>query len=104
MRRTLAIIAAAATVFDAVASWYSIEHLGVAAEGNPLLSTLASSIGFTGAMVVRALVGLVLIGVLYTLSVRSKRAGRLALIGLWVAAIALGAVALFHAYGLMFLV
>lgn len=45
-------------VFDAVASAVVIDILGVAFEGNGLLMTVAGSLGFGGAMIVRALWGL----------------------------------------------
>lgn len=99
----LGCLAAFGTVVDATASWYSIDHLGIAAEGNPLLNGLATHIGFAGTMTVRAVVGVGLVGLLYWFASRSKRpqATKLARIGLWASAIILNALAVYHVVGIL---
>lgn len=105
MRRTLAVLAVIGTLVDAAASWYSIEHLGVAVEGNPVLSAVAETFGFTVAMVLRGVIGTALIGVLYVASIKAPtRARRIATVGLWASAIILAALAGYHVFGLLFLV
>jgi hypothetical protein len=99
----LAALAILGTLIDATASWYSIEHLGIAAEGNPILDSVASTVGFTATMAIRAVIGVALIAALYGFATRSKRpqARKLARAGLWLSAIVLDALAVYHVVGIL---
>lgn len=84
------------TLVDAVATAVWIEA-GVAIEGNPLLAPLVDSAGAVPAMMVRAFVG---VGLLVLLA-RLAPASRLARVALPGVATVLGAVAAWHAFGLI---
>jgi hypothetical protein len=63
-------IALTATALDAALSYLSIEVLGIAAEGNPLLLALDKEIGFLLTMHIRFAVGAVLLLVIYRLALK----------------------------------
>lgn len=92
---SLVLLAAALTVLDGAATyvWLGRGH----GEANPLLAALVVELGPGPAMLVRALVGLGLLAALWALRARSA----LALHGLLAANAALGAVALWHGWGLL---
>lgn len=79
------------TVLDALASWFSIEVMGIAKEGNDGLNAISALVGFEGAMVVRVIWGISLSAILAMLAIRFKKESRrkLAYRGLWLIAIVL---------------
>jgi hypothetical protein len=79
------------TVLDAVASWFSIEVMGIAKEANDGLNAISALVGFEGAMVVRVIWGISLSAILAILAIRFKKESRrkLAYRGLWLIAIVL---------------
>lgn len=91
-------IAVLATVFDAISSWQIIELNPIAVEGNPIWSSVAHTLGFAGAMVFRALVGIILLILLLLAALRSKRSRVRALgaFGLYFSAVVLFALSAYH--------
>lgn len=79
------------TILDALASWLSIEVMGIAREGNDGLNAISALVGFEGAMVVRVIWGISLSAILAMLAIRFKKESRrkLAYRGLWLIAIVL---------------
>lgn len=89
------------TLFDAVASWFSIVHLRIAAEGNGLLDMLGDAIGFEAALAVRFVWGAGLTLILAYLAIvqfrrHPERRRPLAYRGLFVVAGVLGVLAVWH--------
>lgn len=64
-------IALVATALDASLSYLSIEVLGIAMEGNPLLVSLATEVGFFVTMLVRFGVGAILLYVIYRIALKT---------------------------------
>lgn len=91
-------LASLATIFDAVSSWQIIELNPIAIEGNPIWNSIAESIGFGGAMVLRALSGVALLAILLLVALRGKqgRVRRIGAIGLYFSATVLSILALYH--------
>lgn len=93
-------IATLATIFDAISSWQIIELNPIAVEGNPIWNSIASSLGFAGAMALRAAVGILLLGVLLLAALRSKRnrVRSLAAFGIYFSAAVLFSLAVYHVW------
>lgn len=93
-------VAVLATIFDAVSSWQIIELDPIALEGNPIWNAIAHSLGFGGAMVLRAFVGVFLLGALLILALRSKnpRLRRISSFGIYFSAVVLTLLACYHLY------
>jgi hypothetical protein len=91
-------IAALATVFDAFSSWQIIEVNPIAAEGNPMLSSLSELVGFGGAMALRGIWGVALLLVLLPIALRhmDARGRRLAGFGIYLTSTVLFSLALYH--------
>lgn len=91
-------IAVLATIFDAISSWQIIELNPIAVEGNPIWSSIAHALGFAGAMIFRALVGVILLAVLLLAALRSKRSRVRALgaFGLYFSAVVLFLLSVYH--------
>jgi len=91
-------IAALATVFDAFSSWQIIEVNPIAAEGNPMLSSLSELVGFGGAMTLRGIWGVALLLVLLPIALRhmDARGRRLAGFGIYLASTVLFSLAIYH--------
>lgn len=96
--RAVLVLVCVLTVFDAAASWVSIELLGVAVEGNGVLRALSDVIGFTGTMIVRAVwgIGLCVLLAHFAARARAARGRTLAYRGLVVIAVILGILAGYH--------
>lgn len=96
--RLLLVLISILTVLDAVASWFSIEVMGIAREGNDGLNAISALVGFEGAMVVRVIWGISLSAVLAILALRFKKESRrkLAYRGLWFIAIVLLVLFAYH--------
>ncbi|MBN9214808.1 MAG: hypothetical protein J0J04_08330 [Microbacterium sp.] len=97
----MAVTATALTLFDAAASWFSIVHLQIAAEGNGLLDMLGSAIGFEAALAVRFVWGAGLTLILAYLAIvqfrrHPERRRPLAYHGLFVVTGVLGVLAIWH--------
>jgi len=68
----LMLISVTATVFDAYSSYQIIVVNPIAMEGNPIWGAIAAMVGFGGAMVVRALIGIALLLGLWGLANQTK--------------------------------
>jgi len=90
------------TLIDAVCTFIVIEVYGSATEGNAWLDQLGQAIGFGPAMVIRGVVGISLLTLLYGLTYVKRRGRSLAARGVILAAILLGALALYQAGGIIY--
>lgn len=91
-------VAVLGTIFDAFSSWQIIAVNPIAAEGNPILSSLAHLLGFGGAMAFRGFWGVVLLLALLPVSLGhiEPRTRRLASFGLYFTASVLFLLSLYH--------
>ncbi len=87
----LLILISLLTVLDGLASWFSIDYMGIAKEGNDNLNAIASIVGFEGAMIVRVFwgIGLSAVLALLALKVKKERQRKFIYRGMWFIAIAL---------------
>jgi hypothetical protein len=94
-------LAIVATIFDAVASWYSVAYLGLASEANGIWVWISFYLGFDGAMFVRVIWGMVMICVIAWLChmASTRRQWRLTFTGLWICAGSLTLLGLYHVVG-----
>lgn len=88
-------VALVATALDAALSYLSIEVLGIAIEGNPLLASLATQVGFFATMLVRFLVGAALLYAVYRIALKTG-ARSLADRGLRFVSLVLGGLTIYH--------
>lgn len=98
--RNLYIVITVMTVFDAVASWISIQYLGLAYEANAGLDFISNFIGFSGAMIFRVLWGLGASLLLAYLAINFKTAKRrrFATRGMWLIVVVLSALTVYQIY------
>lgn len=91
-------IATLATIFDAISSWQIIELNPIAVEADSIWRSIAHVIGFAGAMVLRALVGIVLLIALLFAALRSKRSPvrELGTFGIYFSAVVLFSLSVYH--------
>jgi len=91
-------LSSAATVFDAVSSWQIISVDPIALEGNPIWNSIAELLGFGGAMIFRAVVGIALLGALLFLALRHRRARvrKVASFGLYFGTVVLMLLSAYH--------
>lgn len=89
--KTLFLVIAFLTIFDGLASWISIEYLGIAAEGNGGLDFISGIVGFGGAMIVRVIWGISATLLLASLAIKFKteKMRMFSTRGLWFIALAL---------------
>lgn len=86
------------TIFDAYSSWQIIEVNPIAIEGNPIWSSIANTVGFGMTMVIRAVLGVAMLGILFFLSNQKWHLGarKYARFGLRLVAIVLAVLSAYH--------
>lgn len=99
------VLASLATLYDAYSSWLIIEVNPIALEGNPLWSSIAATLGFGGAMIVRAGVGVLMIVALWRLGNQQRfpQARRYARFGLRAVTLVLLLLVAYHIFGTLYL-
>lgn len=98
------VISSLATLFDAYSSWLIIAVNPIALEGNPIWGSIASVFGFGGAMVVRAIAGVIMVLILWGLSNQTRHLGarRYARFGLRAVTVVLLLLTAYHIVGTLY--
>ena len=91
-------VASVATIFDAVSSWQIIELNPIAVEANPLWNLIEGTLGFGGAMILRAFIGIALLSALLfgALKFKAERARAISRFGIYLSAVVLTALVIYH--------